>query len=813
MPAIDLDQHIDNGDYYLQRVEKARIVGDQLIGRCPFHEDSHESFGANLKTGQWLCRAGCGRGNVTSFHAKMNDMSNAEAYQDLLRIHGLSGNGNGAGPKKDGGKPGKKAGRKAENKAAPAAPPKDEKILPAELAERFRPMSERLKAYLVQKRGWSEEVIERFRIGFLKDKDRPAYTIPIYDEAGRLVNVRTYAPGTDPKIKSWTTGSKKKGNFVGYGEGRLYPFPILQEARESGRPIILCEGEPDMLCGISHGLLCVTQTTGAETWKDEFNAAFKGLDVVIAYDCDQAGKRGTARVAKHLPHFARSVESIRWPEWMPCKEKDGEDLTDWFMKYGKTAGEFLELPREKHEPQAPGGGGAADGAVGKGVSERLAELNRKHAVIMIGGKCVVMNECIEPIFGRHELTFSSVSDFRNFYDNERYVQSSESRPTGIGRIWLSSRERRQYQGIVFAPGEDVPDHYNLWRGFAVEPKKGDWSLYRDHVFNVIARGNEEIFFYLMAWMAHTVQQPGGERPGTSIVLRGEQGSGKGLFVTQFGRLFGSHFLHITNQHQITGRFNNHLAGAIVVFVDEGMWAGDKQAEGILKGMITEDLIAVEPKGKDVFMVANHVRLLIASNNSWVVPAGLEERRFFVLDVSEDHRQDAKYFRPVFEQMDAGGREALLYDLLELDTSDVDLRKFPRTQALADQIIHSMSTVQKFWLERLRAGALYADSDEWNAYIPTKTLYDQYLEFCRAVGDRYPSIDIHFGRDLRKLCPAMARGRRFIDSKREWVLNFPGLWECRDQFEKVLRMPIDWNEDRYGEGARPRDGPGERAGVG
>lgn len=435
------------------------------------------------------------------------------------------------------------------------------------------------------------------------------------------------------------------------------------------------------------------------------------------------------------------------------------------------------------------------------LEERLSEINATHAIVMLGGKCCVMNEYTDPVFGRNELSFSSVADFRNYYDAERYSVSYDSPPRSIGRIWLSSKNRRQYRGIVFSPQKDVPDHYNMWKGFAIEPRQGDWSLFKSHIFNVIACGNIDVFRYLMAWMAHGVQQPGGKRPGTCIVLRGDQGTGKSLFVKQFGYLFGSHFLHITNQYQITGRFNNHLKNALIVFIDEGIWAGDKHAEGVLKGMITEDMIAVEPKGKDVFMVENHVRLLIASNNEWVVPAGIDERRFFVLDVDGGSatKQNASYFEPIFQQMDNGGREAFLYDLLQVELEGFNLRSFPRTGALADQIIHSMGSVEKFWLEKLQSGFLRFNSGEWEQYVTCKDLYTQYTEFCKTTGERYPDIQTHFGKNLRKLCPKLRRKRFWIENAKIPVLTFPDLEQCRNLFENVVNFQVEWDEVEAGAG--------------
>ena len=284
-------------------------------------------------------------------------------------------------------------------------------------------------------------------------------------------------------------------------------------------------------------------------------------------------------------------------------------------------------------------------------------LNEIHAVIMVGGKCCILNEIIDPVFNRPDINLSSVTDFTNRYANQKVdnFERTGSKKIGIAKAWLESPLRRQYEGIIFDPateghkkGESA-EYYNLYRGFDVKPKKGDWSLFKNHIREVIANGNDEVYNYIISWMADFVQNVGGKRAGVAIALGGKQGTGKGCFVSEFGKLFGSHFLQVNNQNQITGHFNSHLKDALLVFCDEGFWAGDKSAEGVIKGMITEDNIMVEPKGKDAYPVKNHIRLIIATNNKWVVPAGLEERRFCVLDVSDKHMQDRKYFGPICDK--------------------------------------------------------------------------------------------------------------------------------------------------------------------
>jgi hypothetical protein len=425
------------------------------------------------------------------------------------------------------------------------------------------------------------------------------------------------------------------------------------------------------------------------------------------------------------------------------------------------------------------------------IRQGIERLNEEYAVVQLNGKTIIMKEIIEPTFNRPDVHFYSIPDFHNWFANQ-LVQNPESpkEKISISKIWVKSVDRREYQGIVFSPEKEMPKFYNLWRGFGVQPKSGDWSLMKEHIFDVIASRDQKVYKYLINWMADLVQNPGGIRPGVSIVLRGEQGTGKGCFVTNLGQIVGNHFLHITNQRQLTGRFNQHLKDALLVFVDEGIWAGNREAEGVLKAMITEDVLMIEPKGKNIYTVKNHVRLIFASNNQWVVPAGMGDRRFLVLDVSNAHTGDREWFKSVWAQMNNGGREAMLYDLLKVDRNGVDLRDYPFTDARLDQIINTMTTIEKFWLDRLRDGTL-DDYEGWGKPIKTSDLRDMYVEHGHSIGERYLLNDTQFGKNLKCLCPGMERKKQSTGS-RTWEYHFPPLNQCRKDFEKKVGQAIEWD---------------------
>ena len=161
-----------------------------------------------------------------------------------------------------------------------------------------------------------------------------------------------------------------------------------------------------------------------------------------------------------------------------------------------------------------------------------------------------------------------------------------------------------------------------------------------------------------------MQRPN-EPIGVAVAFRGAQGAGKGVVARTLGKIFGKHFAHIANGEQLTGRFNASLATSCLVFLDEALWAGDKKGEGVLKALITEPRLQLEAKFRDPIMVDNHSHIIVASNNDWFVPAGMGDRRWFILDVADTYAgtDTRDYWNALYAEIENGGAEAMFYDLL------------------------------------------------------------------------------------------------------------------------------------------------------
>lgn len=458
------------------------------------------------------------------------------------------------------------------------------------------------------------------------------------------------------------------------------------------------------------------------------------------------------------------------------------------------------------------------------IDPQLRELNEKHAVISdYGGKVVVLSERVDRALDRATVSWQTFEAFRNRYMNRTVIVGEDKDGTPVeaplGAWWLKHRARRQYESVIFAPGREVIGDYNLWRGFTYEPIRGErHHSFLEHIRDNVCSNNREHYHYLICWMARLVQQPG--VPGeVAVILRGKQGTGKSFFATHLGKLFGRHFLQVSNSQHLVGNFNLHLRDISLLFGDEAFYAGDKKHESVLKTLITERQLVIEGKGVDAVPGPNYVHLILASNEDWVVPAGLDDRRLFVMEVGEGKKQDRDYFRRIVADLSAGGYENLLDFLLTYDLEGFDVgRDRPKTDVLQEQKEHSLPPLHKYVYGRLLEGAAPRNAlvaskcwSNWNRaapddyFITARTI----LEDMRALGGpatKLPDVKV-IGKLLRQLGLSVVTSPKLPASVEGWTDFYTDdrgidgyLWNVED-------MRRAWNA-HFGPGDWPKPEPAE-----
>jgi len=444
-----------------------------------------------------------------------------------------------------------------------------------------------------------------------------------------------------------------------------------------------------------------------------------------------------------------------------------------------------------------------------GGATPLERMNSRYACVRIGGAFRVLSQERDPVLGHTAWVASSEQAFRSWFQNVT-VPGASGKPRNIAGWWLGHSHRRQYKSAVFDPEREHPGHLNLWTGWRVEPKAGKWDRFRDMIGERLCSGDEECYRYVIRWCAHAFQRPW-DLPEVALVLRSEErGTGKGTFARALLEIAGDHGIPISSTHRVVGRFNEHLRDKVIAYFNEAFWAGDHQGEGVLRAMLTERVLSYEGKNAPVVQGRNCIHVVIDGNADWLVPTGLDERRFAVFDVDPGLKRDRAAWRAVNQELEEGGLAAFLHDMLRLDLGDWHPRdSVPTTVALADQKIDSMDDVDRWWLRCLEEGRL-PGADPWNG--PTVVFIEELADDLRRYLDnvgvrRKGELHRRLGRRLAKLCPEAQRSKAFVDDRpvradasgRANVYRLPALVDAVNAFERRAGFCPSVPFPRFGSG--------------
>ncbi|RYG99640.1 MAG: hypothetical protein EON58_03210 [Alphaproteobacteria bacterium] len=451
----------------------------------------------------------------------------------------------------------------------------------------------------------------------------------------------------------------------------------------------------------------------------------------------------------------------------------------------------------------------------------IEELNENHAVVIRGGILGVLRETYDPRYKRFTEKYLRKRDLIDLHvrsillpaDHDQQNKKGDKR-ISQGALWFGSIRRRAYEGVYFAPGQNLgPKHLNLWRGFAVESsdKPEAWSLLKEHLFRHVAGGDQASYDYLLNWMAYGVQHL--ETPiGTALVFLGKKGAGKSIITELYGRLFGHHTFVTSHMDDAIGQFNDVMESTILLGLEEAVAPQNKAADGRLKDLITRESIRLEGKFFGVWTAPNHLRIIITSNNELVVRADGSERRYAAFEVTNPHQADPvarrAYFGLMVEQMETGGYEAMLGELLSRDIRNWNAEVIPETPALRRQKVLNLANdpVASFLYEMLSKGdyIVFGAANSGNPHfmwsltedvaVPARALNAEFEAFTKAHGMRFSERQL--AHHLARYMPPGFKSVTVRDSDLSpeggtlRVYPFPPLEAARARFEEVTGVMID-----------------------
>lgn len=778
--------------------------------RCPFHEDSTSSFGVNLKTGGYRC-FGCEShgGSVIDFLMERDglDLNGARAefgrrydVRPTLRLQAV--------------------------KTPPAQAPTKPVPIPTQAMEN-RPQKH-------EKCGTPSQTWT-----YLSEEGEPVMFVFRFDPpAGR----KFFIPQTWSQKKGWVWEAPPEPRV-------LYNLPRL--LANPGAQVVVCEGEKaaDSAARLLPEAVAVTSMNGAQSAGKTDFSPLAGRRVAVWPDYDESGASFAAKVVD----LARSAGAAKVgvldlkalavdPQTGVVRElPEGWDAADaeaegWSPEAATKA--FLagirwnsEAKQEEPGPLATVNAHLDPHAIEEERNKLLDDFSNSHALVMVHGRACMVYREVDEDSGRHVTRFSTPRDIELKVKPLRVPILKQRGSTSVKEwiplfpMWLDYKYRRAYQQLVFKPVAGLvastvalpqTSSLNLFQGLAFQPSPGCCDLIVGHIRDIWCSGSPVAFSYVMNWLARLFQKPE-ERGHTVLILKSGEGTGKNIIVDVLVEALSPHAKVAVKSEDLTGRFNDDLATSVLVFANEAVWGGRKELEGALKSLITDQDLPVERKYIPRFTVKNCCHLIMASNNDWVAPIGLDDRRFVVLDVCEARKGDFAYFEALQAEIGNGGKEAFIFHLLNMDISGFNPRVLPelgRQSTKFDAKVRGADSVTQWWLDCLtreqvigtverEVGSGFSASfprhqedlaPGWcdgESIVDRGAIYDAYVDWCRKI-NRHIEANSIFGKKFFALSGARSKQHRSSEGNRTRVYVVPPLSECRCLMESHMHQPGPWS---------------------
>jgi hypothetical protein len=402
----------------------------------------------------------------------------------------------------------------------------------------------------------------------------------------------------------------------------------------------------------------------------------------------------------------------------------------------------------------------------------------------MAGKSWVTAYQYNEITEREELEFIQLETFKNIYMNQTVGKVQ------LGHFWLQSKLRRSVDGVLFDPSTDNEfiekndkKYLNLWGGFNTVPKKGNWKITLRHIHNILCHKNSEKFKYIIRWLAWCVQNPD-KQAEVAVIFRGDRGTGKSFLFVQMKKIFGKHGMVISDPNRLTGKHTGHFRSVCFLFCDEVYYPGDKTIIGRMNAIITEPYLDIEGKFQDATTNKNRLHICMSTNNEWVIPAAKDERRYYIDTVNNQYGKSTasdgsreRYFNKLWSEMDSGGREAMLHDLLKMNLGDWHPRThIPETKELTEQKAMSLNAIESAMRTMLEDGVFPGECDRQTYWITSES-FERHVEKLEPYAIKFSNVKK--ARLIKEL--GAIKGR--VPGKGNIRWEFPPLKEMRRNWDK------------------------------
>lgn len=313
-----------------QRIGKMRHIGQNLSSCCPFHTEKTPSFTVSETKGIYKC-FGCGEtGDVISFVAKFDNITQSEAMRKLAKDYGI-----------------RVTEYKEENIEHLQQMYSALKVAAIKFSSELL-HNKTIKRYIYERGIKNADILKTWNIGYAPDKYdliadknalksvglfsqngyifRDRITFPIEDIAGRIVGF-TARSLTNNKQKYLNTAETE----IFHKSNILYGIRQALSSIRMHKTAIVVEGTFDVINMHNIGMNMTVGTLGTSFTIEHANTIAKYADnCLLIFDGDNAGKKATERAIRNLLTAGiKTIEVCQLPEGIdPAMFKNQDEIPE-----------------------------------------------------------------------------------------------------------------------------------------------------------------------------------------------------------------------------------------------------------------------------------------------------------------------------------------------------------------------------------------------------------------------------------------------------------------------------------------------------
>lgn len=307
------------------------------------------------------------------------------------------------------------------------------------------------------------------------------------------------------------------------------------------------------------------------------------------------------------------------------------------------------------------------------------------------------------------------------------------------KIWKSnpSREIVPMDDLVFAPQGAKIGQINMFKGLEMHATHGNgWKAWHSHLLT-LCNNDTKTAHWITCWLAYQLQNLGAKMR-SSLVIHGDEGTGKNILMDAIQHIFGMYGIQI-GQSQIESQFNSWASCKLFIVANEVISRRERRhIKGKIQQLITEPFVSINQKNMPERIEANYANFVFLSNEDVPIDTNKDDRRFMVIKTEKTDDMDSDYFTELKAEIIESD---LLGYLLKYDVGDFNEHTKPLLNEAKAAIIDANLTTEQAFIKQWVAGETCFPIQT----VSASTLYWAYQCWCAENGERFPSSQTTFGR--------------------------------------------------------------------